>query len=68
MNSDEMKGKLQKAKGDVKERIAGARKDRAGQAEGIADQIKGKIREGAGKIESELDRERGRREVKEGEE
>ncbi len=68
MNSDEIKGKFEKAKGDVKERISGARKDRAGQAEGMGEQIKGKVREGAGKLESEMDREKGRREVKEGEE
>lgn len=67
MNSDELKGKIEQAKGDVKQRIAGANKDRGGQAEGMADELKGKLREGAGKIESELDKEKGRREVKEGE-
>ncbi len=67
MNSDELKGKFEQAKGDVKERIAGASKDREGQAEGMGEQLKGKIREGVGKAESEIDKEKGRREVKEGE-
>ncbi len=62
MNSDELKGKFEKVKGDIKERISGASKDRKGQLEGMADQAKGTIRETIGNAESEIDKARGRRE------
>lgn len=58
MNKDRIKGKAEQIKGDVKERIGGASKDRSTQAEGWIEQKKGKIREGVGKLEDEMKRER----------
>lgn len=56
MNDDKTKGKLDELKGDVKERIGGATKDRSLQGEGIADQVKGKIRGAVGEAKEEADR------------
>jgi uncharacterized protein YjbJ (UPF0337 family) len=58
VNKDQIKGKIEQIKGDVKERIGGASKDRSTQAEGFVENKKGKIREGVGNVEEELRRER----------
>ena len=57
MNKDQIKGKLEKIKGDVKERIGGASKDRSTQAEGWAENKKGKLREGVGDVKEDIERE-----------
>ena len=58
MNKDRIKGKFEQIKGDLKERIGGLTKDRSTQAEGFAENKKGKVREGLGKIEDDMSRER----------
>jgi uncharacterized protein YjbJ (UPF0337 family) len=58
VNKDQIKGKIEEIKGDVKERIGGATKDRSTQAEGFFENKKGKVREGLGDAEEELRRER----------
>ena len=57
MNKDRIKGKIDEIKGDVKERIGGATKDRSTQAEGWLENKKGKVQGGVGKAEDELNRE-----------
>jgi uncharacterized protein YjbJ (UPF0337 family) len=58
VNKDRIKGKIEQIKGDVKERIGGASKDRSTQAEGFVEDKKGKIREGMGEVKEDLERER----------
>ena len=58
MNKDRIKGKIEQIKGDLKERIGGATKDRSTQAEGWMENKKGKVRERLGKLEDEASRER----------
>jgi uncharacterized protein YjbJ (UPF0337 family) len=58
VNKDQIKGKIEEIKGDVKERIGGATKDRSTQAEGWVEEKKGKIRSGVGDAKEELHRER----------
>ena len=57
MNKDQIKGKIEQIKGDVKERIGGATKDRKTQAEGFLENQKGKVREGLGDVKEDLERE-----------
>jgi uncharacterized protein YjbJ (UPF0337 family) len=57
VDKDRIKGKAEQIKGDIKERIGGATKDRSTQAEGFVEQQKGKLREGVGKMKDELRRE-----------
>jgi uncharacterized protein YjbJ (UPF0337 family) len=58
VDKDRIKGKIEEIKGDVKERIGGASKDRSTQAEGFAENKKGKLREGVGELKEDLERER----------
>jgi uncharacterized protein YjbJ (UPF0337 family) len=58
VNKDQIKGKFQKIKGDIKERFGGASKDRSTQAEGWVEQKKGSIRSGVGDVKEELRKER----------
>jgi uncharacterized protein YjbJ (UPF0337 family) len=58
VNKDQIKGKIEQVKGEVKERIGGASKDRSTQAEGFMENKKGKIREGMGDVKEEIHRER----------
>jgi len=58
VNKDRIKGKIEQIKGDLKERLGGATKDRSTQAEGWMENKKGKVREGFGKLEDEASRER----------
>jgi uncharacterized protein YjbJ (UPF0337 family) len=58
VNKDQIKGKIEEIKGDVKERIGGATKDRSTQAEGFAEKQKGKVREGIGNLKEDMHRER----------
>ena len=60
MNKDRIKGKIEQIKGDVKERIGGATKDRSTQAEGWLEEKKGKLREGWGEAKDEAEREKRR--------
>ncbi len=60
MNKDRIKGKLEEIKGDLKQRISGARKDRSGQVEGWAEEKKGQLRQGVGEVKEEMDRSRKR--------
>ena len=53
MNKDRIKGKMEEIKGDVKERIGGATKDRSTQAEGWMENKKGKIQGGSAKLKDE---------------
>ncbi len=57
MNKDQIKGKVEEIKGDVKQRIGGATKDRSTQAEGWAEEKKGQIRKGVGDLKEEVKRE-----------
>ncbi len=56
MNRDEIKGKIEKLKGDVKQRIGGARRDRKTEAEGWVQEKKGRIQEEVGNLEKRSDR------------
>ena len=67
MNKDQIKGKIEEIKGDVKERIGGATKDRSTQAEGMWDEAKGHVRQGVGKVEDRLEREKRERDRDSGE-
>ncbi|HYG66308.1 MAG TPA: CsbD family protein [Anaeromyxobacteraceae bacterium] len=58
MNRDELKGKMKEIKGDVKERLGGASRDRSTQAEGFVERHAGKLQKNVGKTEREIDRER----------
>jgi uncharacterized protein YjbJ (UPF0337 family) len=65
MNKDQIKGKFERIKGDIKERIGGGTKDRSTQAEGWMEEKKGKIREGVGDVKEELEKGREERERRE---
>ncbi len=56
MNKDQIKGKIEEIKGDVKQRIGGASKDRSTEAGGLIDEQKGKLRKGVGDVKEDLDR------------
>lgn len=58
MNKDKIKGKAEQIKGDIKQRIGGASKDRSTEAEGWAEEKKGQIRGGVGEVKEEMERER----------
>jgi uncharacterized protein YjbJ (UPF0337 family) len=58
VDKDRIKSKYEQIKGAVKERLGGALKDRSTQAEGFAENKKGKIREGMGELKDELRHER----------
>ncbi len=60
MDKDRIKGKIDEIKGDVKERIGGATKDRSTQGEGMLDQAKGKVQGGLGKAKDEFRAEKER--------
>jgi uncharacterized protein YjbJ (UPF0337 family) len=51
------KGKIEEIKGDVKERIGGATKDREMQGEGWAEEKKGKIRQGIEDVKDRVKRD-----------
>ncbi len=53
-NSDEVGGKFDQAKGEVKETVGRAIDDRDLEAEGHADQVGGDIREGFGKVKRKV--------------
>ncbi len=69
MDKDRIKGKVDEIKGDIKERIGGATKDRSTQGEGMLDQAKGKVQGGFGKLKdegrAEREQERERKEPEE---
>ena len=54
MDKDRIKGKIDEIKGDIKERIGGATKDRSTQAEGWAENKKGKVQEKIGELKDEM--------------
>ncbi len=56
MNKDQIKGKIDEIKGDVKQRIGGATKDRSTEAGGCVDEQKGKLRKGVGDVKDDLER------------
>jgi uncharacterized protein YjbJ (UPF0337 family) len=56
VNRDEIKGKIEKVKGDVKQRIGGARRDRKTEGEGWIQEKKGQVQEKIGELEKESDR------------
>jgi uncharacterized protein YjbJ (UPF0337 family) len=58
MDKDRIKGKIEEIKGDVKQRIGGATKDRSTQAEGWVEEKKGQIRGGVGEMKDEVRKER----------
>ncbi len=62
MDKDQIKGKVEEIKGDIKERIGGATKDRSTQAEGWAENKKGKVRGAVGDVKDELKKDRAARE------
>jgi uncharacterized protein YjbJ (UPF0337 family) len=54
MNEDQMKGKANQVKGEVKDRAGGALGDNKTQAEGKMDKVGGKIQEGYGDLKEKL--------------
>ncbi len=67
MDKDRIKGTVEEIKGDIKERVGGATKDRSTQGEGMLDQAKGKVQGGFGKLKDEgrAERDRERKEPEE---
>lgn len=57
MNKDELKGKMENAKGRVKEAAGALTGDKKTQAEGMAERFKGAVREKVGEIKGDVDRE-----------
>jgi uncharacterized protein YjbJ (UPF0337 family) len=57
VNKDQIKGKIEEIKGDIKERIGGATKDRKTQAEGWVENKKGKLQGGIGDVKEDLEKE-----------
>jgi uncharacterized protein YjbJ (UPF0337 family) len=53
-NRDELEGKLDQAKGKVKETIGRATNDRDLEDEGSADRASGKVQEGFGKVKHKV--------------
>jgi uncharacterized protein YjbJ (UPF0337 family) len=53
MDKDRIKGKVEQIKGDVKQRIGGATKDRSTQGEGWLEEKKGEVREGWGEMKDD---------------
>jgi uncharacterized protein YjbJ (UPF0337 family) len=53
MNRDQIEGKIEEVKGDVKKRIGGATDDPAKQAEGWVEEKKGVLKKGIGDLEEE---------------
>jgi uncharacterized protein YjbJ (UPF0337 family) len=66
MNRDEIKGKYEEIKGEVKQKIGETTGDRSTQAEGMVDEAKGHARQGVGKVEEKLERERREADRKDG--
>ena len=58
VNRDQIKGKIEEIKGDVKKRIGGATNDPGKQAEGWLEEQKGKVRKGVGDLEEDLEKKR----------
>ena len=55
INKDEAAGKLEHGKGVVKEKVGEWTGDADLEAEGVADQVAGKVREKAGTVERKID-------------
>lgn len=58
MNRDQIKGKIDEIKGDVKKRIGGATDDPKTQGEGFLEEQGGKLRKGIGDLEEKADKRR----------
>jgi uncharacterized protein YjbJ (UPF0337 family) len=58
VNRDQIKGKIDEIKGDVKKRIGGATDDPKKQGEGLLEETGGKIRKGVGNLEEGADKRR----------
>jgi uncharacterized protein YjbJ (UPF0337 family) len=56
VNRDEIEGKVDELKGNVKKRIGGATEDPERQAEGWAQEKKGQVQKKIGELEKESDR------------
>jgi uncharacterized protein YjbJ (UPF0337 family) len=56
MNRDEIKGKIEEIKGDVKQKIGKATDDPRTQVEGMAEEKKGQVRQGVGDLEKDVSR------------
>ncbi len=63
MNRDQIEGKIEEVKGDVKKRIGGAGDDPKTQAEGWVEEKKGQIKKGVGDLENESAKREGRDEA-----
>ncbi|HET6437775.1 MAG TPA: CsbD family protein [Anaeromyxobacter sp.] len=53
MNRDQIEGKVEEVKGDIKKRIGGASEDPGKQAEGWAQEKKGQVQKKIGDLEEE---------------
>ncbi len=56
MNREQIKGKLQKIKGDVKQLISGASRKRKTEGEGWVEEKEGQVRGGIGDVEERTER------------
>lgn len=54
MNEQRIKGKVEELKGDVKQRVGGATKNRSLEGEGFLEEAKGKIRQGVENLKEKL--------------
>jgi uncharacterized protein YjbJ (UPF0337 family) len=58
VNRDQIKGKAEEIKGDVKKRIGGASDDPKTQGEGFLEEKKGQVRKGIGDLEEKAEKRR----------
>jgi uncharacterized protein YjbJ (UPF0337 family) len=56
MNKEEIKGKIEEIKGELKEKLGGALRDRKTQAEGLVEEQKGKVQEKIGELKENAER------------
>jgi uncharacterized protein YjbJ (UPF0337 family) len=65
MNKDQIKGKFEEIKGEVKEKIGGALKERKAQAEELIEKEKGKLQGKMGDVREDVERGTTRKEPEE---
>lgn len=54
MSDERLKGKAEEIKGDLKQRVGGATKDRSLEGEGALDESKGKLRQAAADVKEKV--------------
>jgi uncharacterized protein YjbJ (UPF0337 family) len=57
MNDDELKGKMDNAKGRVKQAVGAVTGNKKTEAEGMGERVKGAVREKVGEVKGDINRE-----------